>query len=202
MPAKLIIKKLDSNVPEGGGRWKAGQIVANWETSHPVSSGESVAAGAFVHYEVTDKTVAEMDAYMGQYNKAIDMNVINGTPPGLLRIRVRNNNTNASGTIGGWTTTGTDAVISEWNSLYPTSNLTTISIIDGTNPGDTWVCEGVFSVAQGQEFEALIIENGLDAMDYRKIWYVPNNVMSNIISNGGTQAGTASQLQMRDARLD
>ena len=202
MPAKLIIKKLDNNVPPSGGRWLAGQIVANWETDHVIGSGESVAAGDFVHFTVTDKTVAEMAQYMSIYNKAIDMSVTNGTPPGLLRINCRNNNTNASGTVGGWTVQGTDAILLEWNTRYPTANLITIGIGTGTNPGDTWTCEGVFTVGQASEFETVIIEQGLEQMDMRKLWYVPNTVMSNIIGAGGEQSGLASQLQLRDARLD
>ena len=202
MPAKLVIKKLDNPVLSEGGNWLAGQIVLNYEESKVLGTGELPVGGNFVLYHVTDRTVAEMDQYMSVYNRAIDMNVINGTPPGLLRINCRNNNTNASGTVGGWTVQGTDAIIAEWNTLYPTANLITIGIITGTNPGDTWQCEGTFTTGQATEFEEVIIEKGLDEMDMRKLWYIPPVVLNNIIGAGGDQTGTAAQLQLRDARLD
>ena len=202
MPAKLVIKKLDNPLLSEGGNWLAGQITSLHEESTVLGSGQLPADGIFVNYHVTDRTVAEMAQYMSVYNRAIDMNVINGTPPGLLRINCRNNNTNASGTVGGWTVQGTDAIIAEWNTLYPTANLITIGIITGTNPGDTWTCEGTFTTGQATEFEEVIIEKGLKEMDMRKLWYVPPVVLNNIIGAGGDQTGTAAQLQLRDARLN
>jgi hypothetical protein len=158
-----------------------------------------------VHFEVTDKTVAEMQQYLETYNRPIDMTVVSGPDPqGFRRINVRNNNTNVSGTVGGWTTTETDNIINEWNSRYPTTNLVTVDIIDGTNPGDTWQCEGTFTSGQADEFEEVIIEQGLQQMDKRKIWYITESGMQNIEAAGGSQSGTASNLGgiLRDARLD
>jgi hypothetical protein len=162
MPALLIIKKLDSPVPAAPGRWLRGEVVAVFETTAPRGSGEEVAAGSFVHFEVTDKTVAEMNQYLATYNRPIDMQVIEGAGvDGLKKINVRNNNTNASGTIGGWTTEETNNIITEWNTRYPTCNLQTVQFIDGTNPGDTWQCEGTFTQGQADEFEEVIVEQGL-----------------------------------------
>ena len=205
MPALLLIKKLDSPVPAAPGKWLRGEVVAVFETTAPRGSGEEVAAGSFVHFEVTDKTVAEMEQYLATYNRLIDMTVIAGPDPqGFRRINVRNNNTNASGTIGGWTTETTDNIIDEWNARYPTCNLTTVAIITGTNPGDTWQCEGTFTTGQAQEFEEVVIEQGLSVMDKRKIWYITEAGMQNIEAAGGSQSGTAQQLGgiLRDARLD
>ena len=205
MPALLIIKKLDSPVPAAPGRWLRGEVVAVFETTAPRGSGEDVAAGSFVHFTVTDKTVAEMNQYLETYNRLIDMQVINGPDPqGFRRINVRNNNTNASGTIGGWTTEVTDDIIADWNADHPTCNLTTVAIITGTNPGDTWQCEGTFTTGEAQDFEDTIIEQGASVMDKRKIWYITEAGMQNIEAAGGSQSGTASQLGpiLRDARID
>jgi hypothetical protein len=164
-----------------------------------------VAAGSFVHFEVTDKTVQEMSTYLETYNRPIDMQVIEGAGvDGLKKINVRNNNTNASGTIGGWTTEETDNIITEWNTRYPTCNLQTVQFLTGTNPGDTWQCEGTFTQGQADEFEEVIVEQGLQQMDKRKIWYITESGMLNIEAAGGSQSGTASQLGgiLRDARLD
>jgi hypothetical protein len=205
MPALLVIKKLDSPVPAAPGRWLRGEVVAVFETTTPRGSGEEVAAGSFVHFEVTDKTVAEMQQYLDTYNRLIDMTVVSGPDPqGFRRINVRNNNTNVSGTVGGWTTTETDNIITEWNARYPTYNLVTVQFLTGTNPGDTWQCEGTFTQGQADEFEEVIIEKGLQQMDKRKIWYITESGMTNIEAAGGSQSGTASNLGgiLRDARLD
>ena len=206
MPALLIIKKLDSPVPAAPGKWLRGEIVAVFETTAPRGSGEEPEAGAFVHYTVTDKTVAEMNTYLQTYNRLIDMQVINGPDPqGFRRINVRNNNTNNSVTVGGWTTEGADRIIAEWNGGYPTTNLTTVGFITGTNPGDTWQCEGTFTTGQAQEFEEVVIDEGLQTMDKRKIWYINESGMQQIEALARSSgSGSSSELSaiLRDARLD
>jgi hypothetical protein len=79
-----------------------------------------------------------------------------------------------------------------------------VQFLTGTNPGDTWQCEGTFTQGQADEFEEVIIEKGLQQMDKRKIWYITESGMTNIEAAGGSQSGTASQLGpiLRDARLD
>lgn len=201
MPAKLIIKKADSPVPESPGKWKSGRIVAVVEVTQPLGSGEEVAGGAFVHFIVSNRTVAEMEQYLAPYNRAIDMTTIAGpNPQGFRRINVRNNNCNASGTIGAWTVEGTDAIIAEWNGLHPTCNLSTV----GFPQPNTWTCEGTFTPGQAVDFEDTIIAVGLAIMDTRRIWYITPSGMSNIIAAGGSQTGTSLQLNaiLRDARDD
>ena len=88
----------------------------------------------------------------------------------------------------------TDNIITEWNERYPTCNLTTVAIITGTNPGDTWQCEGTFTTNQAQEFNDVVVEEGSQTFDYRRIWYINQTGMDNIRANGGIQSGTASQL--------
>lgn len=204
MPALLLIKTNDNSVPQSGGRWLRGEIVAVVEAGAALGSGELNTA-SFLRFTITDKSVAEMNQYLDTYNRLIDMNTIAGPDPqGFRRINCRNNNTNASGTLGGWTVQGTDAIILEWNTRYPTTNLVTVGIITGTNPDDTWQCEGTFTTGQAVEFEEVIIDQGLSEMDKRKIWYISAAMMTAIENNGGALSGDTSQLgpNLKDARLD
>ena len=142
MPALLLIKALDSPVPHSGGRWLRGEIVAVVETTLTLGSGE-LDTNTFFRFTVTDKSVAEMNQYLQQWNRLISMNVISGGPGDYTRtINVRNDLVNQSGTLGEWTVTNTDAIRTEWNALYPTCNLVTDSIFTNTAPNDVWQCTG------------------------------------------------------------
>jgi hypothetical protein len=200
MPATILITSTDRPVPQSAGRWLSGEILLVNDV--PYTIGGEADLTKFFQFTITDKTPAEVDQkFFGIWNRLIDMNVIAGPDPqGLRRINVRNNNTNVSETIGGWTVPGTDAIIAQWNTLYPTANLITI----GFPQYDTWTCEGTFTVGQAAEFEATIIEQGLQEMDKRRVWYVTPAGMANIDSAGGLQSGTAAQLGgiVQDGRLD
>ena len=201
MPAKLIIKNADSPVPESGGKWRAGEIVAIVEANAPLGSGEVPEGGKFVHFTVTDKSVGEVSDKLDTYNRDIQMSVFQGpNPDGLRSIHVRNLNCNVSGTIGAWTTEITDQIIAEWNERYPTCGLITL----GYPFPSTWDCRGTFTTGQAQEFNDVIIEKGKVIIDHRKVWYITPAGMTNIINAGGSQSGTAQQLNgiLRDRRLD
>jgi hypothetical protein len=201
MPATILITSSDRPVPPAPGRWLRGEILLVNDIPYVLPAGEADLA-KFVQFTITDKTPAQVDQkFFGIWDKLIDMNVIAGPDPqGLRRINVRNNGTNVSETIGGWTVAGTDAIIEAWNTLYPTTNLITIDFPQY----DTWTCEGTFTVGQAQEFEDTIIELGLLEMDKRRVWYVTPAGMTNIESAGGIQSGTAQQLGniVQDGRLD
>jgi hypothetical protein len=204
MPATLLIKRLDSPVPQAPGRWLRGEVVEVFDSTATLGSGE-LDTNVFYRFTVTDKTVAEMEQYLQTWNRLIDMTVIAGPDPqGLRRINVRNNLVNQSGTLGEWTVANTDEIITEWNTRYPTTNLITIQIFANTAPNDTWQCEGTFTTGQAQEFEEVVIERGLSDMLKRKRWYITEAGMVNIGNAGGVQSGTASQLGpiLRDGLLD
>lgn len=194
MPATILIVANDRPVPEAAGRWKHGQILLVNDV--PYVAGGEANTDKFVQFTITDKTPAEVDdKFFAPWNMDIDMSVIAGPDPsGFRRINCRNNNTNASGSKGGWTAEMTDNIISEWNTRYPSCNLTTVAIITGTNPGDTWQCEGTFTTGQAIEFNEVVVQKGSEVLDYRRIWYVNQAGMDNIITAGGLQSGTAAQL--------
>jgi hypothetical protein len=200
MPATILITSTDRPVPPSAGRWLSGEILL--VNDIPYTTGGEADLSKFFQFTITDKTPAEVDQkFFGIWNRLIDMNVIAGPDPqGLRRINVRNNGTNVSETIGGWTVQGTDQIIAQWNSLYPTTNLITIAFPQY----DTWTCEGTFTPGQAQEFEDTIIEQGLNEMDKRRVWYVTEAGMLNIEAAGGLQSGTAAQLGniVQDGRLD
>jgi hypothetical protein len=203
MPALLIIKKLDSPVPAASGRWLRGEVVAVFETTAPRGSGEEVAAGSFVHFEVTDKTVAEMNQYLETYNRDIQFTLINPGPP--RRYEANNTYANSAG-VGHWTQETVDNIKQRWEEDHPSANITTIDFPNaGPNGlGNIWDFSGEFAAGEGQEFIDIVTEEGYATMDKRKIWYITEAGMQNIEAAGGSQSGTAQQLGgiLRDARLD
>ena len=194
MPATILITSQDRAVPESNGRWKRGQILLTNDV--PYTTGGEADLSKFYQFTITDKDPAQVDAkFFAPYNRDIDMNVIAGPDPqGFRRINCRNNNVNATGTKGEWLVSGTDEIILEWNTLYPTTNLTTVSIFQGTNPDDTWQCEGTFTTGQAAEFTEVLTTKGIDQMDYRRIWYINETGMTQLDNNSGLLSGTASQL--------
>ncbi len=204
MTAMLLIKVNTNAVPDAPGRWERGEIVTVVEDTRPLGSGE-LDTNNFFRFTVTDKTVAEMQSFIDSWNRVIDMNVTQGPDPqGFRRIDVRNNLVNASGTMGEWTVAATDAINAAWNADHPLANLITIDIHQGTNPGDTWTCEGTFTTGEAQDFEDTIIQVGLQDLLKRRIWYITEAGLVLIDGAGGVQSGTASQLNsiIRDGLLD
>ena len=192
MPCTLIIKVNDNtNVPDAPGRWRAGELVASLPTPPPAGTGEAD-TNVFYQFTVTDKTQAEMDIYLAQYAYNTSMTVYQGPDPsGLRSIRVRNDDWNANYSPDcDWTTENTQAIADEWNERYPTAGL----IILGIPSPDYFECQGTFTVGQAVEFEEVVHEIGLQKMVRRRQWLISPAGMANIAANGGTQSGTASQL--------
>ena len=204
MPATLLITESNRPVPPSAARWLEGEIVVVRENDTTWGSGE-LDTNKFLRFTVTDKTVAEMDQYLQTWNRLIAMNVVAGPDPqGFRRIDVKNNLVNQTGTLGEWDTANTDAIITEWNTLYPTTNLVTDQIFTNTAPNDTWQCTGTFTTGQAQEFEEVVIEKGVSDLLKRKRWYITEAGMVNIGNAGGVQSGTSAQLNpiLRDGLLD
>ena len=204
MPCTLLITESDRPVPPSAGRWLEGEICTIQESTHAWGSSE-LDLNKFLRFTVTNKTPAEMESYLQHWNRLISMNVISGGPGDDTRtINVRNNRVNQSGTLGEWTVSNTEAIRDEWNLLYPTCNLVIDSIFTNTAPNDTFQCTGFFTVGQAAEFETTIIAEGAGALLKQKIWYITSVGMTNIRNAGGSQSGTASQLNpiLRDGMLD
>jgi hypothetical protein len=202
VPALLLIKTNDNNVPQAGGRWLRGEIVAVVETTATLGSGELNTA-SFLRFELTDKTVLEMQTYLDTYNRDIEYTLINAGPP--RRYEVNNKNASPAG-LGFWTTDATLAIKTSWEETHPAANITTIGYPNtGVNGlGNIWDMSGVFSPGEGAEFQATVIEEGLQKMDKRKIWYISPAMMTAIENNGGFLSGDTGNLgpNLKDARLD
>jgi len=192
MPCTLIIKVNDNtNVPDAPGRWRAGELVATLPLPPPAGTGEAD-TNVFYQFTVTDKTQAEMEVYLAQYSYNVSMSVYAGPDPsGKRRINVRNDDWNGNYSPDcDWTTSNTQAIADAWNEKYPTAGL----IILGIPAPDYFECEGTFTTGQAVEFEEVVIAKGLDTMVRRRQWLISPAGMANIAGNGGTQSGTASQL--------
>ena len=202
MPAKLIIKKLDSPVAPSPGRWLSGETVANVEVAKPLGNGEEVAGGSFVHYIVTDQTPAQMEYVLQTWNR--DLVIVNTTPsqPGGLRsISITNSLVNASGDMGEWTTVITADILTQWNGGNPSLTLTD----DGIISPSVWNATVVLPTEADEiAFDDFITDYGLSSMVKRKVFYITPAGMANIDSAGGSQSGTSSQLSgiLRDGTLD
>jgi hypothetical protein len=202
VPALLLIKTSDNNVPQSGGRWLRGEIVAVVDENATLGTGELNTAN-FLRFLLTDQTVAAMQAYLDTYNRDIEYTLLNAGPP--RRYEVNNKNANSEG-LGFWTLEATAAIKAEWEIDHPAADITTIGY-PNTGPnglGNIWDMSGVFAPGEGAEFQATVIEEGLSIMDKRKIWYISPAMMTAIENNGGFLSGNTAQLgpNLKDARLD
>jgi hypothetical protein len=197
-----MIKTSDNNVPQSGGRWLRGEIVDVLETTAPLGSGE-LDTSSFLRFELTDKTVLQMQTYLDTYNRDIEYTLINAGPP--RRYEVNNKNANTQG-LGFWTLEATAEIKAGWEVDLPLADITTIGYPNtGVNGlGNIWDMSGVFAPGEGAEFQAVVIEEGLQIMDKRKIWYISPSMMTAIENAGGFLSGDTSQLgpNLKDARLD
>jgi hypothetical protein len=200
VPALLLIKKNNSGI--GSTDWKRGEICSLYETTDPLGAGE-LDTSFFVRFEITDKTVAEMRTYLSKYDRDIEYTLINAGPP--RRYEVNNKNANSEG-LGFWTLEATAAIKEDWEVDHPAADITTIGYPNtGVNGlGNIWDMSGVFAPGEGAEFQATVIEEGLNQMDKRTIWYISPAMMTAIENNGGFLSGNTSQLgpNLKDARLD
>jgi hypothetical protein len=202
MTAMLLIKTNTNAVPDTAGRWERGEIVAVVEHDAVLGSGELDIA-SFYRFTITDQTVAAVQGFLDAYNRDIEFTLINAGPP--RRYEANNKNANSEG-IGHWTTEVTDNIKTAWEVDHPAADIQTIGFPNtGVNGlGNVWDMSGVFSVGEGAEFQAIVVEEGLGVLDKRRIWYITEAGMVNIANAGGSQSGTSAQLSpiMRDGLLD
>ena len=197
MPCEVLFNESDRPVPPSPGRHLQGEILAIRDVPANWGPGE-LATSLFLRFGVTDKTAAEMEAYMARYRRIYDLQVIAGpNPEGLRRIEVENTIVNNSETLGVWTQEVVDEILTVWNDEHPDSGLISLGFTNRV-----WTCEGTFTQGEAQEFERVITEAGFNAMDKRTRWYIPPVVVQFVRDQGGYAEGTASQLQLRDATLD
>jgi hypothetical protein len=204
VPATILITANDRAAPDGPAKWLRGQILLVNDV--PYTDGGEADLNFFVQFTITDKNPSEVDEHLfGEWNRLIDMNVINGpSPTGFRRINVRNNNTNVSETIGDWTVQQTENIIAIWNAGDPSTGRPPADLATvGFPQYGVWTCEGTFTTGQAAEFEATIIAAGFEFRDKQRIFYINEAGMLNIEGAGGLQSGTAAQLSnaIQDGRL-
>jgi hypothetical protein len=194
MPAKLLIKAHDNNVPQAPGRWLRGEIVAIVEDSATLGSGELNIA-SFYRYTVTNAEPPALQQYLETYTRDQNSVVLAGP---TTQFTFNSLNINVSETLGEWTVPLTVELLDQWNTANPTELVSTDSM---TNT--TWDCSGILSAPSALEFETLVVQWGLSDMLKRKIWYVTEAGMLGMAPSG-VDSGTLAQLIaiLRDARLD
>jgi hypothetical protein len=198
MPAKLLIKANDNNVPQSPGRWLRGETVAVVEETATLGSGELNIA-SFYRYTVTDASVLDMAPYLQTWDMDLSASLIAPGPGGTDDVQIANANVNFSATIGIWTQELVDEFIDGWNEEHPTAGM--ISLGFGTinlNTRATYIVPASIVVLEeyAQGF-------GQQQMFKRKIWNVSFAGMNGIQGNGGVDSGTQLQLEaiMEDGRL-
>ena len=152
------------------------------------------------HWRVSDKTTAEMQAYMDSHHKEIEMTVVNGPDPqGFRRIEILNLYVTASGN-NSWVQENVDEFIAEWNDRYPTCNLQEYQPFTA----DTVFVEGTFTQGQADEFALVVVQFGLDDLYARRRWYINSQGMQALANNEGFLNTTAQELGpvFRDGLLD
>jgi hypothetical protein len=194
VPALLLIKTSDNNVPQSGGRWLRGETVAIVDSLATLGSGELNIAN-FYRYTVTDAEPAALQQYLETYDREQNSVVLAGP---TTQFTFTSLNMNVSETLGEWTVPLTVDLLDQWNTANPTELVSTDSV---TNV--VWTCSGILSAPSALEFETLVLDWGLSDMLKRKIWYVTPAGMTGMEPSGissGTQAQLVAILQ--DARLD
>jgi hypothetical protein len=195
VPATILINSTDRPVPQSAGRHMRGQVVTDRAWPVPFTAGGEADISKFFQYTITDKQPNEVDQKLFKiYNRDIDFTLINANQT-LRRYEANNLNASPAG-LGYWTTEVVQTIKTNWEEDHPLADITTIGFPNqGVNGlGNIWDMSGIFQPGEGEDFQLVVHEAGLDIMDYRTIWRITQAGMDNIANAGGLQSGTAQQL--------
>jgi hypothetical protein len=195
MPVTLLICTDDRPVPQSAGRWMRGECVVSNDI--PYTTGGEADLAKFVQYTVTDQVAAQVAYMLEAWNREQASIVIVGP---ATQFTFNSVNINVSETIGEWTVPITVDLLADWNTGRPVGEQVATDSVTAVS----WVCSGPLTGPVGLEFEAFVIEWGLNDLLKRTIWTFTEAGMLAIIGNGGIQSGTAAQLGgiTQDGRLD
>ena len=126
MPATILSKTADNPVPESPGKWRAGEVVAAVEVGHLFSVNEVPSAGKFHHITVTDKTLAEVQQYLQQWNHNPTTIQLSATGNDRV-IQVTSDMVSLSGQ-NAFTEAVFAPMLASVNDTYPTANATFQSV--------------------------------------------------------------------------
>jgi hypothetical protein len=199
MPAKLLIKANDNNVPQSPGRWLRGETVAVVDENATLGSGE-LNTNSFYRYTVTDASVLDMQLYLQTWDMDLNVSLIGAGPGGTDDVSVTNSNINVSQTIGVWTQPLVDQFIDGWNAEHPTAGMISLGFSFGIlDTRATYIVPASIVVLEeySQDF-------GHGQMFKRKIWNGSIAGMNGIQGNGGVDSGTQLDIEaiMDDGLLD
>jgi hypothetical protein len=195
VPATILINATDRPVPQAAGRHMRGQVVTGRAWPVPFTTGGEANTSSFFQYTITDKQPNEVDQKLFKiYDRDIDFTLINANQT-LRRYEANNLNASPAG-LGYWTTEVVAEIKTNWEVDHPLADITTIGFPNqGVNGlGNIWDMSGIFQPGEGEAFQLVVYEAGLNVMDYRTIWRITEAGMINIGNAGGLQSGTAQQL--------
>lgn len=193
----LLVKVGSSDVPDGPGRWRSGEIVGAFADSHIFGAQEVPAAGKFYHIGITDRTLEQVQSYMTDWKHNPTTSQI-GNQGNRRLIEVTSSMVSATGK-NAFTRDGVQALFDEINAEYPTANMQYDS---HTQNSFRFLITAPIS-ARDELIER--INAAVRDMQYaRRRWYVTQSGMTYLANNGGTASGTAAQIAgyIRDGLLD
>ena len=199
----ITVRMLDSGtintLTNGPLSVSAGDAIAlmfdrNWYNYGP----KEAVANNRVIVRISDKDKEDLIQYTETFNKKIDMNTINGPDgDGVRRIKIDVVNL-SNDERNGFTQEGVDNILLAWNEAnpYPSppnpENWALVQI-GATTPGAI-VLQGRFLPGQYEEFEEIIITQGLaDTVNYGK-WYLSSDGIAEVMANDGYINWTAQEL--------
>ena len=195
--AILLPRQTDADTPDVPLRWRAGEIVAIYESGQPLSRAESPEGGSVYNIEITDKTRDEVREYMQEWRHDPTTTQVSANGDDRL-IQVVSSMISASGAAA-FTTEQVDQFCADLNKTYPTANATP----------DTIISTGFrFNVTVPLSARDQLIREVntfvADIYHRRRRWYINNAGMTFLANNGGIVTGTAAQLSqyLRDGLLD
>jgi len=193
----LLVKVNTNNVPDGPGRYNAGQVIAAFDDNHEFGTAEEVSAGNFYHVAVTDKTLAEVESYLQAWRH--DPVTVQISASGNRRLlQITSTMVSATGK-NAFTQAGMQGFLDALNEEYPTA---LAAYASHTN---TTFRFNVTIPLSGRAALIVRINEAVQEMQYsRRRWYITQAGMTYLANNGGTVSGTAAQVggYLRDGLLD
>ena len=197
--AILLVKREDNDVPDTPAKWRAGEVVAAVEDDHTFCSYEVPAAGNFLHLHVTNKTKAEVTAYLQSWSHDPTTEQIAATGDDRT-IRVTSAMVSASGS-NAFSQERFAEMLTQINEDYPTANAAY-----STHTDTTYEFTITAPVGARDEIIERVNEAVRDMQYRRRRWYMPATSRDFLVANGGTGSFTAAQVasgnHLRDGLID
>jgi hypothetical protein len=199
--AILLVKVADAPVPDSPNKWRAGEIVAAFEDGHVFGNKEIPSAGNFYHVTVTNRTKAQVEAYIERWQHRPTPSVVASQPPNY-RIRIESDRASVSG-MGDILRPEIEAMLTELGEMVGGS----ATYHDRGRSGNTiWFEFDVLGVdPEERDMARDFVKDAVSNLSIRRRrWYINGAGMNFLANNGGVASGTAAQIAgfLRDGLED